>query len=228
MFRRWGSTFAVVAGFCCESGRILPVVFATFIISGLCSLVAASLQLPARHNVAGEPALTADPPEHLPLPAETVRLHPPQRPKPPPRAQQQHGARHGLPALPLRIVLHRQPLPRLLTYLRILPCQWQWRRQRQRRWQLPFPARPLVLAVLFTQLAAHQPCQAARLQLHRAVVTRYLSTGFPGKNSFCTSSCRASRVPKTKLHLVGCSFPSKPHWHAGTRTKGWSAECRDE
>lgn len=91
----------------------------------------AFLQRP-RHNVAGEPALAADPPESLPLPAETIRLHPPQRPKPPPRAQQQHGARHGLPTLPLRIVLHRQPLPRLLTHLCVLPCQRQWRRQRQR------------------------------------------------------------------------------------------------
>lgn len=184
---------------------------------------------PPHHHVTGQRPLTADPPQPLPLAAETVRIHSPQRAKPSPGTKQQHSARIGLSPLPLRILVHRQPLPRIVTHFGILPCQRQRRRQWQWRTRLSVPAVPIALSIFVAQLTALPSCQAPGLQLHRAVVTcavSFRSTGIPCKDPFCTSSRRASRVAKTKLHFVGCRFPPKPHWHAGTQ--GRSAECRDE
>lgn len=180
---------------------------------------------PPNHHVAGQRPLTADPPQPRPLAAETVRIHPPQRAKPSPGTKQQHSARFGISPLSLSIVVHRQPLPSIVTHFRVLPCQRQW----QWRARLSVPALPIVFPIFFAHLTAPPSCQATGQQLHRAIVTcpvSFRSTSIPCKDPFCTSSRRASRVAKTKLHFVGCSFPSKPHWHAGTQ--GRSAECRDE
>lgn len=133
-----GSTFAVVAGFCCESGRILPVVSPHLL---LVDCVLSSLHLfnflPATMSQENQPSLLI--PRTPPSPS---------RNRPPPSSSTAQTAPEGPAAArrqtrpPSAPSPHRPSpaaTPRLLTYLRILPCQWQWRRQRQRRWQLPSP-----------------------------------------------------------------------------------------